>query len=256
MRKCPNCNKELIYRSARSYQSAVKKNVKCTSCVQRGKVPANRLHFGPLVRTCPSCRRNITYTNRTSFLLAHRKNGECKECSCQRVKSHLTQRGQKRSDMSIKKFQETVKRTGILFQRPIPTDETKAKIRTSKIKRYEKQGTLFHGCVNPTATAYIMDLNSSMGWNLQHAENGGEFIVHGYHLDGYDKDKNIAFEYDEPHHYSCNVLRHKDVIRQNRIINLLKCRLWRYDEKRDRLYEVTQPTEPPRSNPHHARGST
>jgi len=51
---------------------------------------------------------------------------------------------------------------------------------------------------------------------LQHAENGGEFEVAGYYLDGYDKNLNIAFEYDEPGHYEDvinNILNKRDIER-------------------------------------------
>ena len=55
------------------------------------------------------------------------------------------------------------------------------------------------------------------GWTIQHAENGGEFYTGiGYWLDAYDKEKNIALEYDEPKHYidiKNNILREKDIKR-------------------------------------------
>ena len=48
----------------------------------------------------------------------------------------------------------------------------------------------------------LMDeLNEKNSWHLQHAENGGEFFVDGYWVDGYDEQNNIVFEYDEPKHY-------------------------------------------------------
>ena len=46
----------------------------------------------------------------------------------------------------------------------------------------------------------------------QYEFNGGEIVVSGYSLDGYDKEKNIVFEYDEPKH---NILSIKKSLYQN-----------------------------------------
>ena len=84
-------------------------------------------------------------------------------------------------------------------------------------------------------------LNEERNWNLQHAENGGETYCIGYWLDGYDKDLNIVFEYDEPAHYKDvqnNILNEKDIQRQQNIINELHCEFWRYNEAINLLYKV------------------
>lgn len=81
-----------------------------------------------------------------------------------------------------------------------------------------------------------------MGWNLQHALNGGEIEIDGYWLDGYDKEKNIVFEFDEPYHYidwKNNILREKDIDRQNYIINKLHCEFYRYNQRKDYFYKVS-----------------
>ena len=75
----------------------------------------------------------------------------------------------------------------------------------------------------------------------QHAENDGEVLCLGYWLDGYDKNLNIVFEYDEPKHYidkENNILRDYDIKRQTRIIEKLKCEFWRYNEYLNLLYRV------------------
>lgn len=65
---------------------------------------------------------------------------------------------------------------------------------------------------------------------IQHAMNGGEFYVKelGYWVDGYDKENNVVYEYDEKHHFDKNGnLKEKGMIRQQEIENLLNCKFIR-----------------------------
>jgi hypothetical protein len=55
-------------------------------------------------------------------------------------------------------------------------------------------------CYNPNACILIEEYGKKHGFNFQHAENGGEVRVIGYSLDGYDKEKNVVIEVDEPSH--------------------------------------------------------
>ena len=94
---------------------------------------------------------------------------------------------------------------------------------------------------NVKACRYIDELNKKFGWNLQHAENGGEIRIVRYFPDGYDKELNIVFEYDEPRHYTDvenNILNEYDIERQNYIIEKLNCKFYRYNEKLDKFYEI------------------
>lgn len=99
----------------------------------------------------------------------------------------------------------------------------------------------FNCSYNPKACIYIDNLNKQNNWKLQHAENGGEQFICGYFVDGYDKELNIVFEYDEPTHYknvNKSILKDKDLQRQQNIINYLGCEFWRYNEKIDLLYKI------------------
>jgi len=64
---------------------------------------------------------------------------------------------------------------------------------------------------------------------IQHAKNDGEFYIKelGYWVDGYDKENNVVYEYDEKHHFRNGKLNKKDQIRQKEISDLLKCKFVR-----------------------------
>lgn len=121
------------------------------------------------------------------------------------------------------------------------SENSKRKTRESTIKYIESVVGKCKPRYNLNSCKYINELNFKNHWNLQHAENGGEFKILGYFVDGYDKDLNIVFEYDEPKHYKDiqnNILKDKDIQRQNNIINELHCEFWRYNEVIDLLYKV------------------
>lgn len=120
-------------------------------------------------------------------------------------------------------------------------EETKDKIRKSA-KEYFVEHFNVKPRYNKNACLFIDKLNEKYNLNLIHAESGGEKCVSGYFVDGYDKEKNIVFEYDEKKHYKDvynNILKDKDINRQNEIIAKLGCRFFRYNETIDLLYEVT-----------------
>jgi len=64
---------------------------------------------------------------------------------------------------------------------------------------------------------------------IQHAMNGGEYYIKelGYWLDGYDKENNIVYEFDERQHFTYGKLKQKDIDRQEEIENFLKCKFIR-----------------------------
>jgi hypothetical protein len=119
--------------------------------------------------------------------------------------------------------------------------ETKQKMRISAINYIINKNGGVCTMHNINACKYLDKLSKENNWNLQHAENGGEYHIKelGYFVDGYDMNKNIVVEYDEPlHYYKNGELKSKDNIRQNEIINYLKCKFFRYNEKKGILYEI------------------
>lgn len=121
------------------------------------------------------------------------------------------------------------------------SEETKRKIRQSTVK-YLLNVKLSRPRYNKSAIPILEQIAKEHNWNIQHAENGGEFYTGiGYFVDAYDKEKNIVLEYDEPVHYvdaENNILREKDLKRQKEIIEHLHCEYWRYNEKTKCLWKV------------------
>lgn len=127
------------------------------------------------------------------------------------------------------------------FQGKHHTEESKEKTRISTLKYLEQTVGGVQARYSIKGCRYIDELNNKFGWNLQHAENGGEISMFGYFFDGYDKERNIVFEYDEPSHYDDvenNVLCTRDIERQNYIIEKLNCEFYRYNESLDKFYKV------------------
>ena len=109
-------------------------------------------------------------------------------------------------------------------------------MRELKLNQIKKLGTLNN--YSRKACKFINKLNKERGWNLQHALNGGEHIVSGYSLDGYDKERNIVFEYDESRHNSPSK-KPFDLIRQKRIIDKINPLMFvRYNERFNTLIDV------------------
>lgn len=144
---------------------------------------------------------------------------------------------------SSKTYSKNIKsgKTNPSFLNKSHTENTKEKIRKSTIDYISNLNDKCIARYSKTACEYIDKLNIQNNWNLQHAENGGEVQIFGYFLDGYDKELNIVFEYDEPYHYIDkynNILCEKDITRQNYIIKKLNCKFYRYNEALDLFYQV------------------
>lgn len=89
---------------------------------------------------------------------------------------------------------------------------------------------------NPKACEYFDKLMKENGTNIQHALNGGEFGIPelGYFVDGYDKENNIVYEYDENYHKTTKQ-QEKDKIREEKIKKFLNCKFIRIKE-----YEISR----------------
>jgi len=114
-------------------------------------------------------------------------------------------------------------------QKNIPkTVEAKKHMSISAKKRVKLQGFPIAN-FNENACIIIDNYGNKNGYKFQHAKNGGEFHVPNtqYVVDGYDREKNTVIEYDEKRHYKNDKLLEEDIVRQNIIVDKLKCKFIR-----------------------------
>ena len=113
-----------------------------------------------------------------------------------------------------------------------PDDETRKKLRIIFIEKLKSIDKKFHPSYSKKGCEYFNKLMEETGINIQHAENGGELHIKelGYWVDGYDKENNTVYEWDERYHYVKNELKEKDQIRQKAIEEFLNCKFIRIRE--------------------------
>lgn len=126
-------------------------------------------------------------------------------------------------DERVKRYGESIVKNAKInsnygMKGKIQTKKTKQKMRISSIE-YIKN---IRGDISPNIGLHekqILDeIQNIIGFSIKRA-----FYINGYFLDGYCQELNIAFEIDEEHHYKNNILRQKDIEKQNNIMKALNC---------------------------------
>jgi hypothetical protein len=255
-KNCPECNKIQEYSCRSSLNLANRKNTKCYSCISKKRIPWNLGKKGSQVawnkgltkETDERVKRyglsqrgkTISYDQRKKMSEKMKgkipwnknKKGVYSKESLDKMSKNSNRYWKGKhlpeyiKNKIIKKntgrhhsYETKIKLSNLNKGKKL-SESTKQKIRQFSIERIKKQGIV--AAYNPKACNFIDVLNDVYGWNLQHAMNGGEKIIYGYYLDGYDEKRNIIFEYDEPHHYDVNGnLKLKDQKRQENLIKHL-----------------------------------
>lgn len=223
-RICPLCKKE-VWHSCREYVYRKKyENTKCRECWSKEKTNI-------LERYCSVCNKRTIYKSYKSYWNACKTKAKCMHCA---KLGNRSRKGQKCSPEHVKKLIQARLRYR-------PTEETKKNQRLAAIRRIKTRPGVCHPYANynPFACKYFDELNIKFGWNLKHAENGGEVFIKklGYWLDSYDKEKNIVVEYDEPRHEKPS-MKNRDEIRQTNIIKYLGCDFYRFSQKYNNLTKI------------------
>ena len=208
--KCKYCGKE-----CNGKNSLIQHEIRCKENTERITILSNFIKYNE------DCRKGIRH---------HPHYGQTKEtCESLRKQSETKQMLKERGEYKggFKGCKHSL--------------ETKEKMRVSAMNYLKQMKDIECPRYNVNSIQYMNFLNEEHGWNLQHAENGGEIEICGYYVDGYDKEKNIVFEYDEPRHYidiNNSILCEKDIERQNVIIQKLNCKFYRYNVEKDYFYSV------------------
>tara|TARA_R110000751_G_scaffold173040_1_gene279471 strand:+ start:527 stop:1135 length:609 start_codon:yes stop_codon:yes gene_type:complete len=158
----------------------------------------------PFTKNCPICNSNMKFSTKYTLLTSLDRNSSCQKCA------------------NVGKGWQTT-HTG--YDR---TDEINQKSRVSAINRIKNTKGQISPNYNKLSIPILEAKAKELGiTDLQHAENGGEFQVCGYFVDGYSKEHNIVFEYDEKHHFKNGNLKEKDIKRQSQIEKTLDCKFIR-----------------------------
>lgn len=240
-RPCPDCGCKIFYPNLGAKNDAERKNRRCKNCgVQR---PTRVYSEKERTRVCPICNVEVIYSTIYAKRNAENFGKECWNCSINiRNKSDSMRKAVSESKKGSKNHFYGL--TG--SKNPATRPEVRKKLleyqnRPEVKEQHRKiwQRMLFYKKVptgpfyNINACKFMDEWGPKNGFKFEHAMNGKELAVAGYWVDGYDKEKNVVFEYDEPYHYlkkSGITLKQKDIQRMNEIQNVLKCDFIRYNE--------------------------
>lgn len=227
---CPTCGKEQQYTCKSVLITSIRKNSRCNKC--RGN-EERKYQIHKLEKCCPKCESIMKYKSYLIYRRSVNQNWECKKCATKESAKYVDRSYQQTEEyrQMMSKILSNSERNKNKF-----TETYREKLRMAKLKQIAKFGSPHN--YNPKACKFIEDFGKNRGYNFKHAMNGGEVIVCGYSLDGYDIEKNVVFEYDEKKHQAPSV-RKNDRIREERIIKKINPNLFiRYDECFNKFYDV------------------
>ena len=248
-KNCPTCNRIIYYKSKKSLYNSLYRKCICKECVKlkysetskgRKWTIEQRIKIISSLKNNPIFKQPLKEETKRklSIALSGQNNPFYDKKHTLENKQKMSNAWKNRPPATKKTRLKISKSQKERFKLHPMSEEEKQKHREKLLKRVKQFGVA--GNYNPKACEYFNKLNEEKSWNLQHALNGGEIDCIGYSLDAYDKERNIVVEYDEPHH-NLPSIKEKDLIRQNRIINHLKCEFYRFNEKNNTLLLFDNP---------------
>jgi len=237
IRHCPECGVEIL---TKTKQLALYTR-KCMSCSHKHQKRARKVYTDvELSRECPKCSNTILHTTLKNCNAAKKKNIVCRAC-----KDSGQLIGENKPCKNCNKlFYVSVGQAragyGMFCSRSCSAIYHKEDTRNRMIRTMQEKPGQIYPNYNPNACKFIDIIGKKLGYNFRHAENGGEIFIDGVccWVDGYDVEKNVIIEYDEPYHYDRKgKLKQKDIDRMNKIIQHTNCKFYRYNERTKEFYE-------------------
>ena len=240
---CPKCGNDIFYKDKWTLTDSISKNRKCRSCSKLG-------HLSTLHKNGKIPKSTLQKMSKSWFKNGHRpvnadfrqgktleeiygkeKAKELKNKMSNRIMSFNSNK--KRSISCIRS------RCGYSNKGRKTSNKLKRLFRKQMVNRLLKTYKNFHPSYNINACKYFDKLNKENKCNIQHALNGGEFFIKelSYWLDGYDKENNIVYEWDERRHFNRDgTLKDKDILRENEIKDFLNCKIIRIKDPKLYFY--------------------
>lgn len=221
-RNCPRCHKEILYGELWYRNKQERLGTICKSCSNHNKGKPLPLSVKQKIGSVKRGKiASIETRQKMSISQSKRKHPE-------NVKLKL--RGRGNGMYGVHRYN-----TQNPFYGKLHSETTRLKMRIASIQRLIRQGIT--RSYNPKACQKIDEYGIQFGYKFQHAMNGGEVELYGYFVDGYDKENNIVFEYDEPRHYVYGKLRIRDLTRMKEIKTHVGCRFLRFNEYTNEVIE-------------------
>lgn len=225
VKNCSECGKEMSYTFKQSLDTSIRRNCLCRMCSKKGKRSVN---FGKV-----GFWKNKVGPNKGKVV-----------SDDFRKKMVSIVKGRKHTEESKRKMSLNTIGKNTWSKNRIVSVETRTKLRLKRIEDLRRKG-IFPGSkvsknYNLKGCELMEKIQNKLGYRFQHALNGGEVEICGFFVDGFDKNKNVVFEYDENHHYdSFGNLREEDECRQKCIIEKINPTMFlRYNESSNKLIDV------------------
>jgi len=253
-RKCPKCKNIIESKSGKNYViQSIKKNRTCHFCKRIG-MHHSKITIEKIIKSQKG--RPLTDEHKEKLSISARKNKNHPWRNHKRPKwfgKLISKRLQGRIISSEWKCKIGLKNKG----KKKHTDKSKKEISLSSIKMWKnpQKRKYIIKCIKlalhrpdirkkyiesmfktpwlktkmDSGQLELIEKWNRLGFNFEinyQVTNNIDFLAY---LDGYDKEHNVALEYDSKYH-NCSYQKKKDLVRQQKIINILKPKkFWRYD---------------------------